>query len=135
MPRVVTCLLEHDGKILLLRRSKIVGTYRGLWGGVAGFVEENEDPYKTAIKEIKEEVGIDNDDFRLIKRGDPVSFIDVYEGKEYDWTVFPFLFTIESKNKIKIDWEHSCYEWIIPSDIENYDTVPRLKEIVLKFFK
>jgi len=135
MPRVVTCLLEHEGKILLLRRSERVGTYRGLWGGVAGFVEENEDPYEVAIKEIKEEVGIDEDDFRLIKQGNPVSFIDIYEGKEYDWTVFPFLFKIESKNKIKIDWEHSNYEWIVPSDIKNYETVPRFKEIVLKFFK
>jgi 8-oxo-dGTP pyrophosphatase MutT (NUDIX family) len=135
MPRVVTCLLENEGKILLLKRSERVKTYRRMWGGVAGYIEENEDPYEAAIKEIKEEAGIDNNDFRLIKQGDPISFIDVYEGKEYEWTVFPFLFKIKSKEKIQIDWEHSNYEWIVPSDIKNYDTVPRLKEIVLRFFQ
>ena len=53
MSQVVTCILEHDGKILLLKRSNQVGTYRGLWGGVAGYVEELEDPYDTALKEIQ----------------------------------------------------------------------------------
>lgn len=135
MPRVVTCLLEHYGKILILRRSEQVGTYRGLWGGVAGFVEENEDPFETAVKEIKEEIGINKEDIKLIKRGNLFSFTDVYNGKKFDWTVYPFLFTIESKEKIQINWEHLEHQWIVPSEIENFDTVPRFKEIVLKFFK
>jgi 8-oxo-dGTP pyrophosphatase MutT (NUDIX family) len=46
-------------KLLILKRSDKVGTYKGLWGGVAGYVEENEEPYETALKEIKEEVGIE----------------------------------------------------------------------------
>lgn len=135
MPRVVTCLLEHYGKILILRRSEQVGTYRGLWGGVAGFVEENEDPLETAIKEIEEEIGIKKEDIKLIKRGNPVSFTDVYEGKKFDWTIFPFLFSIETIENIQINWEHSEHQWIVPSEIENFETVPRFKEIVLKFFK
>ena len=40
MAKVVTCLLENKGEILILRRSEEVGTYRELWGGVAGFVED-----------------------------------------------------------------------------------------------
>ena len=54
MPNVVTCLLENNGEILILKRSEEVGTYQELWGGVAGFVEEDEDPRETAVKEIKE---------------------------------------------------------------------------------
>jgi hypothetical protein len=27
-----------------------------------------------------------------------------------------------------LDWEHDHYTWIKPAEIENYDTVPRLKE-------
>jgi hypothetical protein len=27
-----------------------------------------------------------------------------------------------------LDWEHDQYKWIRPAEIENYDTVPRLKE-------
>ena len=59
MPKVVTCLLMKDSKLLILKRSDKVSTYKGLWGGVAGYIEEHEEPYETALKEIKEEVGIE----------------------------------------------------------------------------
>ena len=134
MPKVVTCLLENKGKILILKRSLKVRTYKGLWGGVAGYIEEEEKPLETAIKEIKEEVSLEKDDIKLIRRINPVKFTDYYEGEKYDWKIFPFLFSIDKKDKIKIDWEHSELKWINPSEIIDYDTVPHLKEIVLKIF-
>lgn len=135
MSRVVTCLLEHNGKLLILKRSNKVRTYKGLWGGVAGYIEENEVPYETAVKEIEEEVGIQKGDIRLLKKSDPVEFTDFYNGRKYDWIIYPFLFTIEKKDKVKIDWEHTESRWIFPSEIENYKTVPHLKEIVSKIFE
>jgi hypothetical protein len=61
-----------------------------------------------------------------------VKFTDVYEGKTYEWVVHPFVFTIEKKDKVQIDWEHTEYVWIPPQNIEHYNTVPHLKEIVQK---
>jgi 8-oxo-dGTP pyrophosphatase MutT (NUDIX family) len=131
MPKVATCLLTNDyGKLLILKRSNAVRTYKGLWGGVAGYIEENEEPYETAIKEIREEVGLEKDKISLIKQLDPIEFTDSYDGKVYDWKIFSFLFKIEKKSKIIIDWEHLEYRWIRPIEIEKYDTVPYLKEIV-----
>jgi 8-oxo-dGTP pyrophosphatase MutT (NUDIX family) len=130
MPQVVTCLLEHDGKILLLKRSNLVGTYRGLWGGVAGYVEELEDPYETAVKEIRQEAGIDLDTLELIRKGYPIEFSDKYEGRRYDWIVYPFLFHIEDKGLVRIDWEHEEYRWVFPSEVRKLDTVPGLDEVV-----
>jgi 8-oxo-dGTP pyrophosphatase MutT (NUDIX family) len=133
MPRVVTCLLINDeGKLLILKRSDKVRTYKGMWGGIAGYVEEGENPYETAIKEIREEVGIKEDEISLIKKFDPIEITDHYEGVKYNWFIHPFLFKIEKKDKIQIDWEHSTYKWILPPDIERYDTVPHLKEIISK---
>ena len=134
MPKVVTCLLMNDDKLLILKRSDKVSTYKGLWGGVTGYVEEHKKPYETAIKEIKEEVGIEKKDVSLVRKCNPFTFTDYYEGKKYEWTIYPFLFKIEKKNKIKIDWEHSKYKWISPSEIGRYDTVPHLKDIVFKIF-
>jgi 8-oxo-dGTP pyrophosphatase MutT (NUDIX family) len=135
MLEVVTVLLINDEKkILILKRSKKVKTYKGLWGGVAGYIEKDEKPYETALKEIKEEVDLENKDVELLKQLDPISFTDYYEGKRYDWKIFPFLFKIKEKRKIKIDWEHSQYRWISPSQIKEFDTVPHLKEIVSKLF-
>jgi len=130
MPRVVTCLLEHDRKILLLKRSNLVGTYRGLWGGVAGYVEELEDPYDTAVKEIRQETGIDLDDLELVLKGSPIEFSDTYDGRRYDWIVYPFLFHIESKELVQIDWEHEEYRWVSPSELKKFDIVPGLDEVV-----
>jgi 8-oxo-dGTP pyrophosphatase MutT (NUDIX family) len=133
MPNVVTVLLINDEeKILILKRSSKVKTYKGLWGGVAGYIEENEKPYETALKEIKEEVGLENKDVKFLKKFDPISFTDIYEGKHYDWKIFSFLFKIKEKRKIKIDWEHSEYRWIAPSEIKKFDTVPHFKDIVSK---
>ena len=85
MPDVVTCILMNDkGEILILKRSDKVGTYRGLWSGVSGYVEEDEEPYETAVKEIREETGFKEENISLIKQMEPVTFVDVYDGENYN---------------------------------------------------
>jgi 8-oxo-dGTP pyrophosphatase MutT (NUDIX family) len=127
MLEVVTCLLENNGKILILRRSEKVKTYKGLWSGISGYVEE--DPLDTAFKEIKEEVGIEKEFVQLLKRADPLEFIDYYKGKKYHWKVYPFLFRLKKIENIHLDWENVDYRWILPREIKDYRTVPRLKEV------
>jgi 8-oxo-dGTP pyrophosphatase MutT (NUDIX family) len=135
MPSVVTCILEHNNKILILKRSDNVRTYKRLWGGVGGYVEKNENPYETALKEIKEEVGVEHECINLVKKCDPVQFTDVYDHKTYDWKIYPFLFSLKKKVHIKIDWEHSEFRWISPFEIKKYNTVPHLKEIIEKIYE
>ena len=121
--RVVTCFLEHGGKILILKRSGKVGTYRGKWGGIAGYVKANETPDQAARREIEEEVGIT--DVKLIKRGIPHRFPDPEVG--IVWVVHPYRFGVDT-HEVQIDWEHVEHRWIHPQEIENYETVPKLKE-------
>ena len=135
MPRVVTCImLNNEGEILVLKRGDKVRTYKGMWGGIAGYIEENENSYETALKEIFEETGLEKRDVSLVRQLEPFIFTDFYDGKKYDWEVFPFLFKTEKKSKVHIDWEHSEYRWIAPSKIKNMNTVPHLKDIVFRFF-
>jgi len=135
MPKVTTCLLiNNQGRILILKRSNKVGTYKGQWGGVTGYIEEDEEPYITAIKELREEVGIKEKEVTLVKKLNPISFTDFYDGLKYDWIIFPFLFKINKKDSISIDWEHIDFKWILPSKIKNFNTVPLLKEIVTELF-
>jgi 8-oxo-dGTP diphosphatase len=135
MPQVVTCILEHDGKILILKRSNLVGTYRGLWGGVAGFIEALEEPYDTAVKEIWEEVGIGINELRLVREGEPLEVTDIYEGKRYEWMIHPFLFHVDHPALVHIDWEHEEFRWIYPSDVKKYDTVPQFDEVLEQLLK
>jgi len=130
MSQVVTCILEKSGKILVLKRSKLVRTYRGRWGGIAGYVEDQEKPLDTAMKEISEEVGLQPDAITLVKKGDPITISDTSEGRAYDWIVHPFLFHIKDKSLIRIDWEHEEYRWVVPSEVRTLETVPGLDVVV-----
>jgi 8-oxo-dGTP pyrophosphatase MutT (NUDIX family) len=101
-----------------------------LWSGVAGYVEELEAPYDTALKEISEEAGIKPEMSTLVKKGNPLEISDTYEGRRYDWVIYPFLFHIEDKELVCIDWEHEEYRWVFPSEVRKLDTVPGLDEVI-----
>lgn len=134
MPEVVSCILIKDGKILLLQRSQDVSTYKGRWGGITGFIEPGESPIQTAMKEINEETKISMENIVLKQRLETISFVDLYNGQKYEWVVHPFVFLLITEVKIQLDWEHVGYQWIEPGDIDGFNTVPRLKEIVEKVF-
>jgi len=128
---VVTCFLESDGEILLLRRSRQVGTYQGRWAGVSGYLEIT--PDEQALTEIAEETGLGEEDITPIRKGEPLTVEDEELGTR--WVVHPFLFHISDRSKIRIDWEHKELKWIAPGDISSYDTVPMLKETLDRVYK
>jgi 8-oxo-dGTP diphosphatase len=123
---VVTVFLEHDGKILLLRRSQRVRTMKTMWAGISGYIE-NEDPLMRALKEIEEESGLSNEKIKLLCIGRPLEAIESEKNPDILWIVHPYLFR-SNTNLIKIDWEHDELRWIKAQEIQNYETVPKLKE-------
>ena len=123
--KVVTSFLRYQGKILILQRSTEVGTYQGQWGAVSGYIEGNENPDDRAIIEIKEEVSLSKDQVSLVKKGDPLEIVDEDEG--IIWVVHPYLFDIAT-DQIQLDWEHKKYQWIVPEDLKNFQTVPELEK-------
>ncbi len=122
---IVTVFLEHHKKILILKRSQKVKTMKTKWGGISGYIEQ-EEPVKRALKEIAEETGLKNKNVTLLRIGEPLEAVE--SGKpEITWIVHPFLFS-SNTDQIRIDWEHDEYRWINPKEIENYETVPRLED-------
>lgn len=128
--RVVICFLESANEILILRRSEQVGSYRGRWAGVSGYIETTAD--EQALVEIEEETSLCGEDLKLVKRGKPLLIED--DRLSVKWMVHPYLFRIKDRGKIKIDWEHKEAKWIDPEDIGNYQTVPMLKETLAQVF-
>ena len=123
---VVTCFLENEGKIILFRRSERVGTYRGMWAGVSGYIEEGNTPYQQALEEIGEEVGLGEEDIELVGEGEVLEVIDEAVGRR--WLVHPYRFRMTRPGRIRLDWEHTEMRWIDPKGIGDYETVPRLLE-------
>ncbi|MFN3621544.1 MAG: NUDIX domain-containing protein [Nitrososphaerales archaeon] len=127
---VATSFLTYRGKILILKRSDKVGSYRGAWAGVSGYVEQGEEPLHTALKEVMEETGLKLDKCALLKRGEPLPAYD--KVKDVLWLVHPFLFKAPTDN-IRLDWEHETYAWIKPEALKHYSTVPRLADALERF--
>lgn len=130
---VVTCfLLRRDldeagrsrDSVLLLRRSGRVGTYRGRWAAVSGYVEHA--PDEQARIELAEEAGLGPDDVVLLRKGAPLDVIDRDLGKH--WLVHPYLFLVAHPEHIRLDWEHTESRWVSPADMPSYETVPGLRE-------
>ena len=124
--RGVTSFLESDGEVLILQRSQQVSTYKGAWGGVSGGIKDKNTPEGQARQEIAEETGLSAQDIQLIKQGQPLVFEDTT--LQVKKTVYPFLFHIKDRHKIKIDWEHTGIKWIKPAEIKNYATMQKLEE-------
>ena len=111
-----------------MRRSEQVGSYQGRWAGVSGYVESASD--EQALVEIEEEAGLSGEDITLVKKGEPLSIEDEKLGVR--WVVHPYLFHIEERGKVRIDWEHKESKWIKPQEIINYQTVPSLRETLAR---
>jgi ADP-ribose pyrophosphatase YjhB (NUDIX family) len=66
-------LVEHDGKVLLVRRRMMPGL--GLWTFPAGFVDFDEHPAAAAVRECREETGLEVE---------IVGLLDVIGGREHE---------------------------------------------------
>jgi 8-oxo-dGTP diphosphatase len=124
---IVTAFIEYRGKVLLLRRSQRVRTMKGKWAGVSGYIEANERPLIRALKEIEEETGLTSKSVQVLREGRPLEAADDTRPDIIVWVVHPFYFCTNN-DVVNLDWEHDQYKWVNPNEIENFDTVPRLKE-------
>ena len=127
--KIVTSFIKDNEKLLILKRSNKVKTMKGLWAGVSGIIENDEEPLKRAKIEIFEEVGITEEEIKLIKAVKEMK-VNSPQYENHEWEIFPFLF--ETKNpEIKLNWENSEFKWINVNELENYETVPNLQKVLL----
>ncbi|CAG8460984.1 22991_t:CDS:2 [Rhizophagus irregularis] len=127
---------SQGDNILLLKRSDKVRTYKNHWAGISGGIEENDSsPLERALKEIQEETSLSHTDITLIRSGKLLTILG--KNEQTIWKVYPFLFHINTTiliNKIQINWEHQTYEWIKPTELNNYECVPNLLETLYRVY-
>ena len=126
--KIVTSFIKDNEKLLILKRSDKVKSMKGLWAGISGIIEKNEEPLKRARIEIFEEVGITEDMITLVRSAEEM-MVNSPQYKNHEWEIFPFLF--EAKNPIiKLNWENSEFKWINVEELKNYETVPSLQKVL-----
>ena len=97
---------ENSIKFLVLKRNKN-RIYEHLWQGVAGKIEKGEKAWQAAIRELKEETGLEP--FRIFS----VDHVSVfYEANKDRMNLVP-VFGIEVKsNGIILSDEHIDFQWL-----------------------
>jgi len=133
--KVVTCFLlrrsPSGDEVLLLRRSQQVGTYRGRWAGVSGYLEEP-DPLTQAYREMEEEAGLGRDEVTLLRAAEPLVVVDAEAGRR--WIVHPFLFEVQTDAQVRVDWEHTEARWVRLEEVSAFETVPQLTEALMRVY-
>jgi NADH pyrophosphatase NudC (nudix superfamily) len=113
---VVAAIVEHEGKVILTRSK---GWPKGWLGIVAGFLEKGETPEVGALREVKEELGLD---------GVIVSFIGHYAFEMRNQIIFAY--HIRAEGQIIIGDELESIKALPPEEIRPWDvgTGPALKD-------
>ncbi|MEI6835580.1 MAG: NUDIX hydrolase [Candidatus Falkowbacteria bacterium] len=127
---VVSCYVEHDGKILILHRQnhKPQGN---TWGLPAGKIDGNEDKIEAMLREIFEETGYKIDLSNL-------EYLDKVYVKypEYSFIYHMFRLVVNSEPLIKINpEEHQDFKWVSPNEALNLELIQDLEECLKISYK
>jgi 8-oxo-dGTP diphosphatase len=114
-------LQRPDGRVLLLKRSPTHQTNPGKWCFVTGYVRPDETPDQAAIREVREELGLE---VRPSREGHVVVV-------HTDWGdtlhIHPYLCAVDVE-RVSLEREHVDYAWIEPREVYDYDHVQQLDE-------
>jgi len=122
---VLSIFLAVQGEILLLKRSSAVGTHREVWCGPAGYLDELVPIEEKVKEELREELSLTEADLPEFQYGEEVCSTGP-DGRI--WHIYPVRVNLAERPEIILDYEHTEYVWIKPSEMKNYQTVPSLFE-------
>ena len=122
IPRTLCFILNGDA-ILLMKRSPHRRVFPNKYNGIGGHIERDEDPFDGAIREIKEETGLDVHDVKLRA----IHNIDA----GHKSGIILFVFTAISDKREFVDNEkEGTLHWINREDLESVDLVEDLPIIL-----
>ena len=122
VPRTL-CFVTHGDEVLLLRGSAERRVWPNRYNGVGGHVERDENVRQAAIREIREETGLQVGDMRL--RG--VINVEVEaEGPG----ILLFAFTAEAENKTTRPSSEGALVWVAQDRVLDYDLVEDLPTLL-----
>lgn len=117
--------IRKDGKYLLMKRSKDKIAAPGKVHPFGGKLDKNENPYEGAIREIKEEVGVDIKNLKL-----EAVVLELINEKDspVNWLVFHFSADYDKGEIIKS--EEGKVILLTEEEIKSSDLLPSVKSII-----
>lgn len=124
IPRTLIFIF-NDSEILLIKQNSDKKPGFGKWNGIGGHIEEGEDPYFAARREIKEETGLSIENISL-------KFITIIPDKK-DTGVCLFIFSGNPKVKKIKESPEGQLRWISVDHLTDFPLMadlPRLLELM-----
>lgn len=122
IPRTL-CFVLHGDAVLLMKRAPHKRVFPNRYNGVGGHLERDEDPLIGAVREIKEETGLDVFDVRL--RG----VHNINTGGDGGIVLFTFTAHSDSRD-ITVESPEGSLHWIPTAEIAGLDLVEDLPYIL-----
>ncbi|QBS41327.1 NUDIX domain-containing protein [Nocardia sp. CS682] len=101
----VSAIVQHDGKVLLLRQPPTGDHVEGEWEIPVGTVDSEEDLYQALARVIRASVGLD-----LLHVGEVLSQIDYTTSDEQKARQLNFLVQVLEPDPIELT-DHDAYTW------------------------
>ena len=117
VPRVL-CFITHGAEVLLLKGAPNKRIWPGKYNGLGGHVERGESVHVAALREIREEAGVEVTHLRL--RG--VITVDTGEAAG----IGLFVFTAEAANRAVVPSDEGTLHWVKPDQFSKLDLVEDL---------
>lgn len=101
---------ELNSYLVLFNKERllIVKRENGLWEFPGGGVEWGEDPQKTAVRETKEETGLDASNVRMVT----VTSATYEKGGDEKHSVYVVYRGETDSDEVKLSGEHKEYRWL-----------------------
>jgi len=134
IPVAVALIKNDQGQVLLARRNEpdLEGAH-DKWELVGGKVEFDETPEQTAVREVKEETGLDVEIISMVPKIRINYWTRKGDGITYKVLLLPFMCKIVGGELHTGDFDHKISElkFVEPGELGNYDMLPLDKEIIL----
>lgn len=124
-------VVNDKGEVLALRRSQTDERRPGQWDFPGGWVDAGEDVHKAAIRETKEEAGIEIANPELLFAfSEMVEKSPVLGSRHGSGTWLLFVEHISGKPEVTISEEHDAYAWKKPADLLKQITYDRQQKML-----
>lgn len=112
--KIASAIIKDGDKFLIGRRASDKDFAPNQWEFISGFLEPNESPQETIVREIKEELKAEGN----IQKEFPKYLVTDEEGS---WEVFPFLFKLSNPKSAQLTSDHSELKWVTLSELQKVD--------------
>ena len=115
----VTVLVFRGDRMLTMQRASDARAGTGIWEGVSGRVRDAEDPSQAAVREVREETGL-----QVVLEPRPV---DAYAARRNDEAMTVIVFSaVSAKGEVVLSEEHDAFRWCTHAELTQLGVPPRL---------